>query len=92
MSTNISILDRCTGAMLGSAIGDALGWPNENRSGNIHKLEIKNDSFIRWSRRTGGKYWNHVEEILPGEYSDDTQLILAVSRSFISGNWQYFFS
>ena len=92
MSTNISILDRCTGAMLGSAIGDALGWPNENRSGNIHKLEIKNDSFIRWSRRTGGKYWNHVEEILPGEYSDDTQLILAVSRSLISGNWQCFFS
>lgn len=92
MSTNISILDRCTGAMLGSAIGDALGWPNENRSGNIHKFEIKNDSFIRWSRRTGGKYWNHVEEILPGEYSDDTQLILAVSRSLISGNWQYFFS
>ena len=41
MSTNISILDRCTGAMLGSAIGDALGWPNENRSGNIHKWGIE---------------------------------------------------
>lgn len=92
MNNYISIMDRCTGAMLGSAIGDALGWPNENRSGNIHKIERINDNFIKWSRRTGGRYWSHVEEISPGEYSDDTQLILAVSRSLISGDWECFFS
>ncbi|MEN6463519.1 MAG: ADP-ribosylglycohydrolase family protein, partial [Syntrophomonas sp.] len=46
------------------------------------------DQFLGWTRRSGGRYWSHYEKILPGEYSDDTQMILAVARSIITGNWE----
>ena len=29
--------EKCQGAMLATAIGDALGWPNEKNSKNISK-------------------------------------------------------
>ena len=92
MYSNMPIREKCIGTMLGSAIGDALGWPHENRSYNISKDFNKSNSFIEWTRKTGGRYWNHYEKILPGEYSDDTQLILCVTRSLISGNWENFFT
>lgn len=84
-------LDKCRGAMVLSAIGDALGWPNEARSGNSQKNTKGVDSFVAWKRRTGGRYYNHVEQIYAGEYSDDTQLVLSVARSLIVGNWEEFF-
>jgi ADP-ribosylglycohydrolase len=83
-----SIAEKCTGAMLASAIGDALGWPNELRASNTIKKTRANDRFLEWTRRSGGRYWPHYEKILPGEYSDDTQMILAVARSIITGNWE----
>lgn len=67
---------------------DALGWPNELRAGNTTKNIKASEQFIEWYRRSGGRYWSHSEKILPGEYSDDTQMILAVARSIISGNWK----
>ena len=80
--------DKCTGAFLASAIGDALGWQFELNSGNTLFNRAKNeDHFNTWTRRAGGRYWSHNETIYAGEYSDDTQLILAVSRSLISGDW-----
>lgn len=47
------------------------------------KSELINnvEYFIRWEKITGGEWWAYKEEILPGEYSDDTQLTLAVVRS-----------
>lgn len=88
-----SIREKCIGAMLGSAIGDALGWPYEFRSKNTSSKElISGDSFIAWTRRSGGQYWSHLEQINPGEYSDDTQMILAVARSVIAGDWKEFFT
>ena len=43
MSTKIPTqIEKCKGAMLATAIGDALGWPNEQRSRNIMALS----SFI----------------------------------------------
>ena len=83
-----TIADKCTGSLLASAIGDALGWPNEFNASNIAKDTKVSEFFIEWSRRAGGRYWNHTEKILPGEYSDDTQMILAVARSIIAGNWE----
>jgi ADP-ribosylglycohydrolase len=42
-------------------------------------MPVKN--FIRWRKLVGGRYWGYIDEIAPGEYSDDTQLMLAVARS-----------
>lgn len=77
--------------MLGAAYGDALGWPNErgtitrNSNEPVHTL-------IAWPRRTGGRFYPFEETIGAGEYSDDTQLILAVGRSRLVGKawWDKF--
>lgn len=79
------IEEKCIGAFIASAIGDALGWPNELRSNNVDKNEKPLSNFIEWQRRSGGRYWNHTEKILAGEYSDDTQMNLMVARSLLSG-------
>ena len=83
-------MEKCKGAMLSTAIGDALGWPNEKISKNRWKNIKVKESFIEWKRRSNKPYW-HEEKILSGEYSDDTQLTLAISRSIITGNWEKFF-
>jgi ADP-ribosylglycohydrolase len=80
-------MEKCKGAMLATAIGDALGWPNELRAKNMVKNSKANDYFVEWTRRCGRPNW-HYEKILPGEYSDDTQMTLAVARSLIAGNWE----
>jgi ADP-ribosylglycohydrolase len=77
--------EKCVGAFVASAIGDALGWPNEFRANNTIKKAKPLSNFTEWQRRTGGNYWNHTEKILAGEYSDDTQMNLAVARSILSG-------
>ena len=81
--------DKCTGAMIATAIGDALGWPNECRSKNKVKSFDVDGKFIEWTRQNT-KPCYHDERILPGEYSDDTQLTLSVARSIIVGNWEKF--
>lgn len=88
-----SFREKCTGALIASAIGDALGWPYELRSRNSVQSNLTGgDFFIDWTRRAGGKYWGHDEIIKAGEYSDDTQMILAVARSIISGKWADYFT
>lgn len=77
--------EKCTGAFVASAIGDALGWPNEFRSGNDNKKNKPLNNFVEWQRHTGGRFWSHTEKILAGEYSDDTQMNLAIARSILSG-------
>lgn len=80
-------LDKWLGAMLGAAVGDALGWPNEQNSSNVSKVAPPDKNmFQKWIRRDGGKFWSHQEEIFPGEYSDDTQLIIATARSLQHGS------
>jgi len=88
MPTTIpTLMEKCKGAMLATAIGDALGWPNEQRSKNTANISKVNDHFVEWTRRCGRPYW-YIEKILPGEYSDDTQMTLSVARSVIAGNWE----
>lgn len=77
--------------MLATAIGDALGWPNEPRSKNRSKNPKVVDQFVEWTRSSNRPRW-HDEKILPGEYSDDTQLTLSVARSIIAGDWEKFFA
>ena len=65
-------------SILLSAVGDSLGWPLEfNKKKPLKKIE----TFIKWRKLSGGKWWGYIEEIAPGEYSDDTQLTLAVARA-----------
>lgn len=82
-------IDKCKGAMLATAIGDALGWPNEPRSKNRIKKPKVSDYFVGWMRSSNNPRW-HDEMILPGEYSDDTQMVLSVARSIIAGDWEKF--
>lgn len=81
--------DRAVGALLGVAIGDAIGWPQERLKSRLgpgsQKQVPPHSHFIEWERRTGGRYKSYAEVIRPGEYSDDTQLIIATSRSLIKG-------
>lgn len=89
MSNNYK-LDRYLGSLLAAVIGDALGWPNENRGSTIQK---NNDSvlkqFKKWVKKSGGRYWLHEEEICAGDYSDDSQLLFATARSLDYGNDWY---
>jgi len=83
-------VDRAEAAYLGAAIGDALGWPHEmraSRAGRSQHFDIL--TFERWTKRSGGRFQPHEERIDPGHYSDDTQLILATSRSILRApsNW-----
>jgi len=85
---------KAVGAMLGAAYGDALGWPNERigKSKATKKPQGHLQLFRRWTRRSGGRFFPYEEIIEAGEYSDDTQLILCLSRSLLHGDywWNHF--
>jgi ADP-ribosylglycohydrolase len=88
------ISTRAHAAMLGLAVGDALGWPIEDRAGRVGgTAKIQPElRFLSWRRREGGRYAPHELTVRAGEYSDDTQLALAVARSRSVGDgwWHYF--
>ncbi|MCY4122614.1 MAG: ADP-ribosylglycohydrolase family protein [Acidobacteria bacterium] len=80
---SVVLLAKAEGAFLGLAAGDALGWPQEMRrnvrnGGGAISPQVE---FRSWARRSGGRYRPYEETIGAGEYSDDTQLTLAVARS-----------
>lgn len=76
-------LARAEGALLALAAGDALGWPQEMPRSSRGNPASKGPhvEFEGWTRRSGGRFRPFEESIRPGEYSDDTQLTLAVARS-----------
>lgn len=78
--------EKSKGALLTSAIGDALGWPYELNSGNQGRNYNKDGRFESWQRKNRYPFW-YVETIQKGNYSDDTQLLLAVSRCLLYENW-----
>jgi ADP-ribosylglycohydrolase/predicted enzyme related to lactoylglutathione lyase len=90
-STNkLSPIAKAQGAMLGVAVGDALGWPQEDRSKRIDKRpspskDFPVKQFQQWVRRSGSRFYPYEEIIFAGEYSDDTQLLLCTARSLLSG-------
>ncbi len=67
-----------------SAIGDALGWITEFEKNADSLLKKYNTNiikdFVLWEKNVGGRFVGFKDKILPGSYSDDTQLMLAVSR------------
>ena len=77
----ISQHQRAEGAFIALAAGDALGWPQELPSKKAYPHETSSQmGFSSWVRWGGGRFYRHEEEIKAGEYSDDTQLTLAVAR------------
>ena len=82
------ITERVRAAFVAAAVGDALGWPMEdrgNRVGGTAKVEPA-PHMVAWVRREGGRYAPHEQPISAGSYSDDTQLLLAVARSRLRGD------
>ena len=82
---------KAEGALLASAAGDALGWPQEfpHRVVDEPAASGKPATFREWRRRSGGRFFPHEEPIKAGEYSDDTQLTLAVARcrQYAGNSW-----
>lgn len=78
----VSLRSKAEGALIALAAGDALGWPQEIRTKTRgrQKLGAASREFRHWTRRSGGRYFPYEEEIHAGDYSDDTQLTLAVAR------------
>ena len=65
------MLKKFKGCLLGAAIGDALGMPNESAAPNLNKMKY---GFRR-------PYKGHPnEELNAGQYTDDTQLMILVGR------------
>jgi ADP-ribosylglycohydrolase/predicted enzyme related to lactoylglutathione lyase len=92
----LSLVVKAQGALLAAAVGDALGWPQEDRSRRADKPptspeERPHNQYQQWVRRSGGRFYPFEEIILAGEYSDDTQLLLCTARSILAGTewWRY---
>lgn len=79
------LFERIAGALIGGAIADALGWPTEfaKKPEDLAfvGLSYPVDDFVAWHKRTGGRFLARTDNIQPGDYSDDTQLVLALARS-----------
>lgn len=84
--------DRAAGMMLAAAVGDALGWPHERRDRTRRTQSTEHDTrrFTSWERIAGNRFRPFTEVIGAGDYSDDTQMIIAVARSLTTAGaeWQ----
>lgn len=79
-----SLRDKVAGVLLGSAVGDSLGWPTEFLRSNAQMAKVfgvnRVDDFLSWDKPTGGRFNTYIDHIRPGDYSDDTQLTLCTAR------------
>ncbi len=72
------MLKKFKGCLLGAAIGDALGMPNESNAPNLNKMKY---GYRR-------PFKGHPNEGLnPGQYTDDTQLMILVSTLIADGKY-----
>lgn len=72
------MLDRFRGCMLGAAIGDALGMPGESGPMNL--------SHMYRGYRKAWK-WHPNAALEPGQYTDDSQIMLLVASLLASGGY-----
>lgn len=73
------------GSLTASACADSLGWVTEfmRTPAALHErfgLSELTD-YVAWRKEVGGRFNTYIDYIGPGEYSDDTQLMLAVARA-----------
>ena len=72
------MLERIKGCMLGAAVGDALGMPNESTVPALNKM--------RYGFRKA--YKSHPNDALsPGQYTDDTQVMILVAMLLADGKY-----
>jgi len=72
------MLKKFKGCLLGAAIGDALGMPNESTSPNLNKMKY---GYRR-------PYKEHPNEgLAPGQYTDDTQMMILVATLIADGKY-----
>ncbi|MGW0800618.1 ADP-ribosylglycohydrolase family protein [Streptomyces sp. NPDC002692] len=82
--------DRATGMLLAAAAGDALGWPFERRDRTYRRNEASSrGGFFAWDRFTGSRPQRVPEHIRAGDYSDDTQMTIAVARARLTAGHQW---
>lgn len=88
--------DRIVGLIVAAAVGDALGWPQEDRSqivgGDEAREVAPRPQYRDWERNAGTQYGRYLDPVGAGEYSDDTQLMLAVARACQRDDWFYWLS
>lgn len=79
------MINRYKNSFLLAAIGDSLGWVTEfekSKDSIQTKYGTKEiTSFQDWEKYVGGRFNGYLDKIKKGSYSDDTQLLLAVSRA-----------
>ncbi|MEV7784922.1 ADP-ribosylglycohydrolase family protein [Streptomyces sp. NPDC088106] len=89
LARSADLLDRSRGLLVGAAAGDALGWPQEQRSGIVGGRKARETpptmAFRAWNRWSGALYAKYEDAVAAGEYSDDTQLLLATARACLHG-------
>lgn len=72
------MLKKFKGCLLGAAIGDALGMPNESTPPNLNKMKY---GYRR-------PYKGHPNESLkPGQYTDDTQMMILAGTLLADGKY-----
>ncbi|QYZ79297.1 hypothetical protein E2N92_07525 [Methanofollis formosanus] len=72
------MLDRFRGCMLGAAVGDALGMPGESASMNLSHMYRGYRRAWKWHPNAG---------LEPGQYTEDTQIMLLVAALLASGTY-----
>jgi len=70
--------DNFNGCMLGAAIGDALGMPNESTSPNLKKMRFGYRRAFKGHPNAG---------LGPGQYTDDTQLMILAGSLLADGRF-----
>lgn len=82
------LFPQVAGSLICAAAADALGWITEFVPGVDHLRKLYRTDQVTeyqgWQKTTGGRFNAHIDYINKGEYSDDTQLTLAIARSLRS--------
>lgn len=81
-------VERFKSALVCAMVGDATGWVTEFQSTWFKdNIQMPVKGMLEWERQTGGRWYRHLEQVELGEYSDDTQLMLATLRCLKYSNW-----
>jgi ADP-ribosyl-[dinitrogen reductase] hydrolase len=73
------------GALLGSAVGDALGAPFEFKPAGLFSARFPNPVLGGTAEMVGGGAFKWS----PGEFTDDTQMALALAEALLAGGGDY---
>lgn len=72
------MLEKFKGCMLGAAIGDALGMPNESTSPNLQKMRYGYRRAFKGHPNAG---------LNPGQFTDDTQILILAGTLLADGRF-----